>query len=186
MKLVTLLNESPLLKTRIKKVAGQIKKDKKNINRLAEQYNRKYGNEIREGTRRKQLLLSEGIAAGLSEMEAEKQAVSRAGFIPTVQTPILNWLYFFMNEHRFEGKETKRQLLNEKIGHMTHKDIKVMENTPELFEYLYGDVTLSQFNKLKKLKAMSESDNENEAFIAYRQCKKLCETFGVDFDRIPV
>ena len=60
-----------------------------------------------------------------------------------------------------------------------------MENTPEMFEYLYGNITLKEFGVLKKLKALSKSNNEHEAFSAYKKCLKLCERHNIEFDRIP-
>jgi len=49
-----------------------------------------------------------------------------------------------------------------------------------------GKVTQEQFQKLKKLKRLSRSPNEHEAFSAYTKCMQLCEAFEVDFDKIPV
>ena len=54
-----------------------------------------------------------------------------------------------------------------------------------MFEYLYGNITMKTFSKLKKLKALSKSPNMNEAFSAYRKCLKLCKEHDVDFDKIP-
>jgi hypothetical protein len=41
------------------------------------------------------------------------------------------------------------------------------------------------FVKIKKLKALSKSPNENEAFLAYRLALKLCKKYGLEFDKIP-
>jgi len=51
--------------------------------------------------------------------------------------------------------------------------------------FIYGNMTHETFKKIKKLKALSRSDNENEAFLAYRMCLQLCERHGLDIDRIP-
>mgnify|MGYP005661113113 FL=1 len=90
-----------------------------------------------------------------------------------------------MNEHKDSMQDDERKQLNEQVGHMTHKEVDVMENPPELFEYLYGNITMGTFSKLKKLKRLSKSPNENEAFRAYRKCLKLCEQYNVEFDKIP-
>lgn len=91
-----------------------------------------------------------------------------------------------MNEHRSVVREEEREHLNEQLGHMTHNEVDVMQNTPELFEYLYGNITMATFSKLKKLKRLSKSPNENEAFRAYRKCLELCEQYNVEFDKIPI
>lgn len=169
----------------INKVATHVKKDRAKIRSLADEYNQKYSKEISEGTKAKQLLLTEGERQGLSKEDAMAQVTSNHGFIPTIYTPTLNWLYFFMSEHKNISREDTRQQLNEQIGQLTHSEVNVMKNSPELFEYLYGNITIGTFGKLKKLKRLSKSDNTNEAFQAYRACIKLCEEYEVDFDRIP-
>jgi hypothetical protein len=172
---------------RLKNITKKVKRDKQKVLNIAEQYNKKYVDEIEEGTRKKQLLLSEGTRRGMTEEEIDKLLMSE-GFVPTVTTPILNWLFYFMNEDTnisHTNKEDKRTQLNEQLGHMTHKEVNVMENTPEMFEYLYGNITLKEFGVLKKLKALSKSNNEHEAFSAYKKCLKLCERHNIEFDRIP-
>jgi len=39
--------------------------------------------------------------------------------------------------------------------------------------------------KIKKLKVLSRSDNENEAAAAFLKCRELCKTYGLDYDRVP-
>ncbi len=172
---------------RLKNITKKVKRDKQKVLNIAEKYNKKYINEIEEGTRKKQLLLSEGIRNGMSEEDVDRLLMSN-GFVPTVTTPILNWLFYFMNEDTnisLLDKEDERIQLNEQLGNMTHKEVNVMENTPEMFEYLYGNITLREFSVLKKLKALSKSDNEHESFNAYKKCLKLCERYNIEFDRIP-
>jgi hypothetical protein len=41
------------------------------------------------------------------------------------------------------------------------------------------------FQKLKKLKALAKSDNEEEAFLAFRKCMELCKKFNLEFDKLP-
>jgi hypothetical protein len=54
-----------------------------------------------------------------------------------------------------------------------------------MVEYLYGNITLDMFNKIKKLKALSKSPIDAEAFAAYRKALELCKEYNLDFDRIP-
>lgn len=168
---------------RIKKVATKIKKDKAKINTIVEKHNTEFKDDILEGTKKVQKLLREGHFADTEE--AHSHIITESGFIPTIYTPVLNWLFHFMEQKEF-GKEESRMQLNENIGHLTHEEVEVMQNTPELFEYLYGNITLDIFSKLKKLKALSKSSNENEAFSAYRKCLTLCEQNNIDFDKIPI
>lgn len=60
-----------------------------------------------------------------------------------------------------------------------------LKETPDMVSYLYGNITLETFNKIKKLKALSKSPNEQEAFQAYRKAVTLCKEHNLDFDRIP-
>ena len=183
MSLVSLLKESPDYLDRIHEIANEVKKDKSKILSMADTYNKKYGNQIAEGTKRRQLLLSERVHRGETAQEAERNM----SFIPSIYTPILNWLYFFMLEEQIPEKELLRSEQEEQYRHLLHEQQNVdgMEKVPEAFVFLSGKVTHDQFKKLKKLKALSRSPNENEAFQAYRKCIQLCEVFEVDFDKIP-
>jgi hypothetical protein len=59
------------------------------------------------------------------------------------------------------------------------------KKSPEMVEFLYGNITLETFNKIKKLKALSKSPNEQEAFQAYRKAIELCKEHNLEFDKIP-
>jgi len=181
-KLTTLLNNSGFNTDRIKEQTRKVKEDKRKLTNLAEQHFQSHKAEILDGTKRRQVLLEDGKRQGLSE----GQVLAGNSFIPSVYTPVLNWLFWFMGESVDVQKEDNRKQLNEQVGHMTHAEFDVMENTPELFEYLYGNITMGVFAKLKKLKALSKSGNKNEAFSAYSKCIELCEEHKVDFDKIPV
>jgi len=180
--LISQLNLDKLYAVRLKRITKQVKADKQKITNIADKYNNLYKHEISEGTERQKVLITDGFSRGYSKDEV----IASSGFIPTIYTPVLNWLYFFMNEHKDVKKETTRQKLNEEVGHMTHEEVTVMEKTPELFEYLYGNITLGTFSKLKKLKALSRSNNKHEAYSAYRKCLDLCEEHNIDFDKIPL
>jgi hypothetical protein len=67
------------------------------------------------------------------------------------------------------------------------KEEEVTLKEPEnMVEYLYGDLTLSQFDILKKLKSLALSNvNPHESFLAWKKGQELCEKFGLQWDKIP-
>jgi hypothetical protein len=184
--LVAIMREDPEFGKRISKKVQEIKEDKKNLMHAADDYASKYQQEIMEGTRLRGRLLAEGASRGLSEEEAMAQY---GRFVPTVYTPILNLLYFLLRESEPEDRERYRQRdkLNEQFGHLREEEFKseVLKEPPEMVEYLYGNVTLDMFDKIKKLKALSRSNNKNEAFLAYTKALELCKEYSLDFDKIP-
>lgn len=186
---------------RIIKKTAEVKKDKQNLLERAQTYSEKYAEEVAEGTRRKQLLLSHGSAAGLTEEEVMK---NYGKFLPTVRTPILNLLYFMMKEipepdwddirreffikfgHEFDG--LNRDELNKKYGNDEWgEEEKETKEPKEMLDYVFEEssITLDIFNKIKKLKALSRSSNENEAFIAYRSFLSLCKKYNLNPDKVP-
>lgn len=80
-----------------------------------------------------------------------------------------------------------RNKLNEQFGSLREDDIEktILKDTPPIEEFLYGNVTLDQFDILKKLKALSQSDNIEEATLAFRKGKELSIKYGLDWERIP-
>lgn len=186
MSLMTLLRDDPELSRRIKEVAKEIQKDDVKVRTIAEAYNQKYNREIVEGTRRKHILLEDGKRRGKSVEEIE----CSSGFIPSVYTPILNWLYFFI----IEGRNPEREYLREEQDKLHRtliydknelSELESVENAPDMTTYIYGNITLEKFQTLKKLKRLSKSPNEHEAFAAYRKCIQLCKEYGIEFDKIP-
>lgn len=175
----------------------EIKKTKEDLMASARQYQEKYTQEIDAGTARRALLLEDGKRRGLSEEEIFK---GNEIFIPTKQTPLLNYLYFLLRE----GNATQQEIsvlrenadlgraLDElkseydaKYGQEVHGD---KENTtlPDAKQFVYGNVGNEEFALIKKLKTLSRSDNRNEAFIAYRKCIEVCDALGIDFDKVPI
>lgn len=179
--LMSLIKDDPILSRRLEKQTQKVKKHKEDLSKVAESYNQKFNREIREGTRRKQLLLEDGKRKGLSEEDTMKKY---GKFIPSVYTPLLNFLYFFMKEHEDNSFELLREKFDKKYGKLIHEEIE-RENIPEFDTFVYGNVTSDTFQKIKKLKALSKSKNINEAFLAYTTCLKLCEKYNLDFDKIP-
>lgn len=229
--LISIMREDPDFGRRISKKVQEVKQDKQNILHAADEYGKRYEEEIIEGTKQRQLLLENGARRGLSEA----QVMSEYGrFVPTVYTPILNFLYFMLRETEKEdsAKYRRRDAINEALiraGQLSHDDVEAdlssaelealideklkelkeeqlvderrqklnrqfmeeegedaqLKETPEMVEFLYGNITLDTFNKIKKLKALSKSPNEAEAFAAYRKAIEMCKEHHLDFDRIP-
>lgn len=165
---------------RLKKIATLLKKDKNTVLKSAEDYNNKHKKEIEEGTLKRQLMIEEGTRRGLTEED-----VCKGSFVPTKHTPILNWLYFMMREDNIDvGWEENRQKYNKQYGHLVDEYEETLD-VPEMDELIYGSCTHDMFKKIKKLKALTHSSNENESFIAYRMCMELCKKYGLDMDKIP-
>lgn len=229
--LIAIMREDPDFGKRISKKVQEIKEDKQNLLNVADDYGKRYQEEIIEGTKLRQKLLTEGKSRGLTEDEIMSQY---GKFVPTVYTPILNLLYFMLREteHHDREKYRRKDAINEallKANQLSHdepeKDLSAdelqgliddklkelqeeqlvderrqqinkqflaeeheeaeLKETPEMVEFLYGNITLDMFNKIKKLKALSKSPNEQEAFQAYRKAIELCKQYNLDFDRIP-
>lgn len=185
MSLVALLRDNPGITERIQKLSKEVAKDKSKIMNLADKYNQEHENEIIEGTRKLQTLITEGEKSGKTRQEVEQSS----GFIPSIYTPILNWLYSFMQTGRVPNRELLREEQNELYKLLLHEQQSVerMEKAPDTFMFLSGvKITHEQYLKLKKLKRLSKSPNEHEAFQAYTKCIQLCEAFDVNFDHIVV
>ena len=60
-----------------------------------------------------------------------------------------------------------------------------LKQSPEMVEYLYGNLSLDDFNRVKKLKALAQSPNDKEAFLAFKKCRELCQKFNLDYDKVP-
>lgn len=186
MSLVSLIKDNPDYIDRIQELAVEVKKDKSKILSMASKYNNKYEKQISEGTKKRQLLLAERVNHGQSPEEAERSL----GFIPSIYTPILNWLYFFMMEEQIPEKELLRSEQEEQYRHLLHENVNVkgMDNVPDVFVVLSGkNISYENFKTLKKLKQLAtKNDSINESIQAYKKCLQLCEKFDIDFNKIPV
>ena len=187
--LMAIIRDDPDFGKRIQKKVQEIKQDKENLLNLADDYGKRYQQEIIEGTELRNRLLTEGTQRGLSE---EQIMGSYGRFVPTVYTPILNLLYFLLMEsaddpYYGDQRYQKREKLDEQFGHLREEEIKseVLKEPPKMEEFLYGNLTLEQFDVLKKLKALAQSPNINEATQAFRKCKELCAKYELDYERIP-
>jgi hypothetical protein len=203
MALMSILRSNPDLAERIERITEAVKEDKKNLLEAANDYNSRYQEEIEEGTRKRQLLLTEGKKRGMTEDEV----LSTYGqFLPSVQTPILNFLFFVMRE---ENEVDKLKRLTEQFikeygyGELVRRLNKQFDPTKEvnlrdvissdnvrepkeMTEYLYNGITHELFVKIKKLKRLAKkSSNNNESFLAWQMANKLCEKYNINFDLIP-
>ena len=206
--LMAILRDDPDFAGALAKKKEAVKKDKQNLVAAAKTYTQKYEKEIEEGTRLRQKLLTEGQAQGKSEDEVLSQY---GRFLPSRQTPILNFLFFmFRDEAEQETQKMKLEELTEyyieKFGYEgfikrleegstyvkeTYADELEdilgddTEDPEEMDRFIYGNMTSATFQKIKKLKALSHSPNEKEAFLAYRKCLELCKKYNLEFDKIP-
>lgn len=208
MSLMAIMRDDPDMARRLEQGRREVEQTKNKLNENAAKYSQMYAEEIAEGTRQRQLLLTNGKAEGKSE----EQVLREYGkFIPSKETPIMNFLYFFMRD---DGRQPNwlgiQKEMNEKLGHtekkivqqtaqavtedeldqifglLVHEEEKYtnVQEPQNVDRYIYDNMTHEMFVKIKKLKALSKSPNENEAFIAYRLCLKLCERYGLDFDKV--
>lgn len=187
--LISILNRDADLTKKLERLTQEVKEDKLNLIEAAEEYNREYEAEVIEGTKKKQKLLTDGYSRGMSKDDAEKYAY-QGGFLPSIQIPILNFLYFLLRETEEIDREmeVKRVEYNKMYGHLQEPDDILSENIekpPEMFEYLYANMTLETFNKLKKLKSLTKSNNIKEATLAFKKCRELCDKYGLDYEKIP-
>lgn len=197
-----ILSSGNIDKERLAKRIQEVKRDKIGLLSTAETYSEKYNEEVLEGTKKKMLLLSYGERAGLTEKEVME---AYGKFLPTVQTPILNMLFFMQREvpepdwneirkeffakfgHEFDGLDA--DALNKKYGDLQWDSDSPSEvkEPNDMMQYVFekSEITLDIFNKIKKLKALSRKGQEEEAFLAYKACLKLCEKYNLDFDKVP-
>ena len=183
--LVRLLKADPDFSERLAHVKKEVEKDKVIIKKATVKYTEKYQNEVAEGTKKMQKLLSEGESKGLTEKEIKEQY---GKFLPTVQTPILNMLFFILRESEEIDRDLyqRRDLANKKItGWEENFSSENVTEPDDMFMMLYGHITLDTFNKLKKLKALTRSPVIEESCLAFKKCKELCEKYGIDYERLP-
>jgi len=203
--LVSLMGRDPDLADRLKRVTEEVRKTKSTLLNTAKSYEEKYRDEVLDGTRKRAKLLAEGETHGLTEAEI---MTSYGQFLPTIQTPILNFLFFMFREESNNDQRQLENLVKQYIQEYGYENVvKALQdgadigleerttledvlskdvNTPiDMTDYIYGSMTHDMFVKIKKLKALSKSPNEREAFLAYRKCLELCEKYGIEFDKVP-
>lgn len=181
--LAHLAHQGFLIQQHIEEGKQDIIKNKKKVWNIAEEYNTKYENEIRVGTIQRQTLLNEH--AGEKE---EDVLVQYGKFLPSVHTPILNFLHFFIGEGYNNEQEMNREVQDKKYGNL-FEEVRHSDNVKEqadMEQFVYGNCTHTTFKTIKKLKSLANSlNNEHEAASAFIACKKMCQKYNLDYDKIP-
>lgn len=188
----------------LSKKTEAVKKDKKNLLTAAETYTQKYASEIEEGTRIRQKLLAEGETKGLSEEEIFR---GNTTFYPTKYTPILNFLYFMFRDEVVDEKQKLQELTENYIKEFGYENLinalkegiddkkeveleDILSANTQIPEdsshFVYGSMDHETYKKIKKLKRLSKSPNPNEAALAYKKCREMCDKYGLDFYKIVV
>jgi hypothetical protein len=186
------LRDNPDFAKIFAKKAENLRKDKAGLVEAAQTYQKKYEAQIEEGTKKRQLMLESGQRMGLKEEEIFRD---NQLFIPTRQTPILNFLYFLLTES-VQHNPTIRELylLKEEYEkkypeaeHELNASGQSKELLPEMVSYVYNGIdSEDRMSTLKKLKTMSMSDNEKEAFIAFRKGREMAKKYNLDWDKIGI
>jgi hypothetical protein len=189
------LREDPNFAALFAKKAVEVKKNKADLVEAAQSYQSKYKKEIEEGTKKRQLMLAEGESRGLKETEIFKD---NQLFIPTQQTPILNYLYFLLREEKDQDAAIKvlraaedldkelsvlKEEFEKKYGQEQH-DHKTSDAVPNMVSYIYGNIGDDTMATLKKLKTLAMGENEKEAFVAFRKGRELAQKYKLDWDKI--
>lgn len=208
MSLMAIMRDDPNMAKRLEEGTKEVRQTKKHLMANAAEFTEIYAKEIEEGTKKRQLLLEYGKQNGKGEATV---LMEYGKFIPSKETPIMNFLYFLMRDGNHPDWLGIHQKLNETYGHqekesvkqvaqamtedeldqifglLVHEDEKYVnvQEPDEVDRFIYGNMSHDMFVKIKKLKALSKSPNENEAFLAYRLAIKLCKKYGLEFDRIP-
>lgn len=196
---LSVFEKNPDFAIRLQSQVSEIKKSHKNLSEAATNYTSKYQEEVNDGTKKMQLLLTEGKRRGFTE---EEILAAQQNFCPTVRTPILNMIFFLMREHPdaaninfnrlTEDLNKNPDLLlteqNNKFGSLQHDESaeKTADKAPEMDEFIYGEMTHSTYQTIKKLKRLSQSPNQAEAFAAYRKCLEMCKKYNLEFDKVKV
>jgi hypothetical protein len=208
MSLMAIMRDDPDMAKRLEEGTKEVRQTKKHLMANAAEFTELYSKEIEEGTKKRQLLLEYGKQHGKGEAAV---LMEYGKFIPSKETPIMNFLYFLMRDGNHPDWLGIHQKLNETYGHsekesvkqvaqamsedeldkifglLVHEDEKYVnvQEPDEVDRFIYGNMSHDMFVKIKKLKALSKSPNENEAFLAYRLALKLCNKYGLEFDKIP-
>jgi hypothetical protein len=89
----------------------------------------------------------------------------------------------FSKPSSHERKAINAQFDNER---RSSEEAFTLKEPNSMVEYLYGSLTLDQFDILKKLKALAMSNiNQHESFLAWKKGQELCRKYQLDWDRIP-
>lgn len=212
--IMAILRSDPDYAAALKKRGEDLGKDKQNLINASGQYAEKYQEEIAEGTQRYQKLLGDGQVEGLEGDKSLGGKFIPTKYTPILNFLFFSQrdenvtpnktaeevMTDYVKQFTDMGFE-KSDLIDLYIKGLVQKlpegydskdvdfddvitdDVTIMPD--EMDKFIYGDLTHSEFKKLKKLKALSQSSNEQEAFLAYRKCLELCQKYRLEFDKIP-
>ena len=113
--LLSIIRSDPDIAQRLEQGTKEVRQSKKQLMTAAASCNERYQEEIEEGTRKRQLLLECGRREGKSESEV---LASYGQFLPTRQTPILNFLFFLMRDGERPDWLGIHKQMNEDYNHV--------------------------------------------------------------------
>lgn len=161
-------------KTQFGKNTEQFKNERKILATSAEEYTKEYEREILEGTVKRAKLLSEGHRQGKKEEEVLRE---HGKFIPTIHTPIMNFLYFTFreNEKLDAAKYAARDKINKTLIEMRQLD----QGTTDLsFDQIIGllEKDMQEISKLTHSSEIRETINKKMAEEEERETEKSKES----------
>ena len=127
------------------------------------------------------------VKSGRAKIEETYDSINFSELSESEATRILNEFIDdqFAPESSPGRKAANARFDNEKRTRPKEENVTLKE--PEnMVEYLYGSLTLDQFDILKKLKALAmDNVNPHESFLAWKKGHELCKKFGLEFEKIP-
>lgn len=93
----------------------------------------------------------------------------------------------FIDDQFAPASSPARKMINAAFNDVSQKNDESakLQEPEKMEEFLYGELTLSQFDVLKKLKNLTMSDNVAEATLAFKKGKELCDKYGLKWEKIP-
>ena len=212
--IMAILRNDPDYAAALKRRGDDLVKDKQGLIKASERYTKKYEKEISEGTQNYQKLIGEGKVKGLEGSTDVGGKFIPTKYTPILnflffalrdedvapkksQEEIVNEFLKQFTDKGFARSELIDLYLKGIVDKLPdgYDDEEVdfddvitddfTDMPEEMDTFIYGNLTHNEFKKLKKLKALSQSSNEQEAFLAYRKCLELCKKWNLEFDKIP-
>ena len=94
----------------------------------------------------------------------------------------------FIDDQFSQPSSPERKAINAQFDNdrQSSEDTITLKEPNSMVEYLYGSLTLDQFDILKKLKALAMANtNPHESFLAWKKGNELCKKFDLEWDKIP-
>ena len=184
----------------------ELNKSLQTLRGVVKDENSAYTSEIEEGTKKKQILLEQG---SYERLDGDERSAEDA-FVPSEETPLLNFLYFAERDGNYEKNITFNRRL-EDVGEVDVLRTQLDEEFGKAFDsyelsktqsedfvksefknevrdfesFLYAKGDHDTFKKLKKLKNLAGSSDSHEALLAEERCRQLCAKYSIDYNRIP-